>query len=75
MPQNIARLFEVWSFAPFWSEVERKVEEWLLVSFIYSLSLFYLVQMKMQLLFFRRKRISLKKEAGYDIMGAHFNFA
>ena len=66
---------EVWSFKPFWSEVEKKVEEWLLVSLIYSLSLLYLIQMKMQLLFFRRKRIFLKKEAGFDIIGAHFNFA
>ena len=43
---------------------------------IYSLSLFYLVQMKMQLLFFSSQEIFLKKkEAGYHIMGAHFNFA
>ena len=52
---------------------------------IYSLSLFYLVQMKMQLLFFssqenflKRRRLAMGahfKEAGYDIMGAHSNFA
>ena len=45
-------------------------------NFIHSLSLFYLVQMKMQLLFFSSQENFLKKkEAGYDIMGAHFNFS
>ena len=63
----IVQTFLIWS--------GKKVEEWLLVSLIYSLSLLYLIQMKMQLLFFRRKRIFLKKEAGFDIIGAHFNFA
>ena len=63
----IVQTFLIWS--------GKKVEEWLLVSLIYSLSLLYLIQMKMQLLFFRRKRILLKEEAGFDIMGAHFNFA
>ena len=49
----------------------KKVEEWLLVSLIYSLSLFYLVQMKMQLLFFSSQENFLKKEAGY---GRTFQF-
>ena len=45
-------------------------------NFIHSLSPFYLVQMKMQLLFFSSQENFLKKkEAGYDIMGAHFNFS
>ena len=38
---------------------------------IYSLSLFYLVQMKMQLLFFSSQENFLKKEAGY---GRTFQF-
>ena len=38
---------------------------------IYSLSLLYPVQMKMQLSFFCRKRIFLKKKAGY---GCTFHF-
>ena len=57
-------------FASFWSEMEKKVEKWL------SISIFYLVQMKIQLLFFSSQENFLKKkEAGYDIMGAHFNFS
>ena len=69
--QSIARLFEVWSFKPFWSEVEKKVEQWPLESLISWLSLFYLVQMKMQLLFFSSQENFLKKEAGY---GRTFQF-
>ena len=38
---------------------------------IYSLSLLYPVQMKMQLSFFCRKRIFFKKKAGY---GCTFHF-
>ena len=52
-------------------EKGRGIEEWLLVSLIYSLSLFYLVQMKMQLLFFSSQENFLKKEAGY---GRTFQF-
>ena len=67
----IIRTFLIWS-----GEKGRRIEECLLVSLIYSLSLFYLVQMKMQLLFFSSQENFLKKkEAGYDIMGAHFNFS
>ena len=59
--------FLIWS-----GEKGRGIEEWLLVSLIYSLSLFYLVQMKMQLLFFYFAReFSYKKEAGY---GRTFQF-
>ena len=40
---------------------------------IYSLSLFYLVQLKMQLLFFSsRENFLKKKEAGHDIKGGTF---
>ena len=64
MPAEYSKtVWSVISFAPFLSEVEKQVEEWLLVSLIYSLSLFYLVQMKMQLLFFSSQENFLKKEA------------
>ena len=43
----IIRTFLIWS-----GEKGRRIEEWLLVSLIYSFSPFYLSQMKMQLLFF-----------------------
>ena len=62
----IIRTFLIWS-----GEKGRRIEEWLLVSLIYSLSLFYLVQMKMQLLFFSSQENFLKKEAGY---GRTFQF-
>ena len=41
-------------------EKGRGIEEWLLVRLIYSLSLFYLIQMKMQLLFFSSQENFLK---------------
>ena len=53
--------------------MEKKVEESLLVSLIYSLSLFNLVEMKTQLLFFSSQENFLKKRR--LAMGAHFNFA
>ena len=58
----IIRTFLIWS-----GEKGRRIEECLLVSLIYSLSLFYLVQMKMKLLFFTSQDNFLKKkEAGYE---------
>ena len=64
----IIRTFLIWS-----GEKGRRIEEWLLVSLIYSFSPFYLSQMKMQLLFFSLQENFLKKKE-LD-MGAHFNFA
>ena len=64
----IIRTFLIWS-----GEKGRRIEEWLLVSLIYSFSPFYLSQMKMQLLFFSLQENFLKKKE--LAMGAHFNFA